>query len=424
MRSFRKTILDNGLRIVTVPQKDGALSATILVLVEAGSKYETKNINGLSHFLEHMCFKGTIRRPTALDIAGELDEIGAEYNAFTSQEYTGYYAKVRSAFLDRAVDIISDLYSNPVFNTEEIEKEKGVIIEELNMYEDLPPKKVPELFDELVYGDQPAGWPVGGTKEVVKKLKKEDFLDYRGKHYVAKATTIIVVGAFNEEKIIRDLTKAFAGVPSSKKFSKVKTEESQNKPQVLVNFKQSDQTHLVLGCRAFDTFDKRQFTLEVLTDILGGGMSSRLFQRVREQLGAAYYIRSGNSLYSDHGYWTASAGVDHKKVHIVINAILEEMAKMAKEPVSAKELSRAKDHLSGQMVLGLETSDSQAAFYGTQEIIKKSMLTPEEILKEIMAVKAEDVMAVAMDIFKDENLNLALIGPFKDKQGFEENLHL
>ena len=197
MKLFSRTILDNGLRVITVPQK-GSLSATILVLVEAGSKYETKKINGLSHFLEHMCFKGTTNRPSALDITTELDSIGAQYNAFTGQEYTGYYAKVRSEKLTKAVDIIADLYSNPVLNEEEIEKEKGVVIEELNMSEDLPPRKAPELFEELLYGDQPAGWPIVGLKEVISNLTKKDLLKYRQEHYVATATAIIVVGAFDQ----------------------------------------------------------------------------------------------------------------------------------------------------------------------------------------------------------------------------------
>jgi len=422
MKPFRKTILKNGLRVITVPQS--GLSATVLVLVEAGSKYETKAINGLSHFLEHLCFKGTVQRPTALAISSELDKLGAEYNAFTSQEYTGYYAKVMSRHLEKAIEIVADLYSNPVFNEQEIEKEKGVIIEEINMYEDLPPRRVAELFDELLYGDQPAGWPVGGRKEIIKKLQRADFLKYRQEHYVAKATVVVVVGHFLEEAIFEKIRKNFANVPADRKFGKVSTKDGQRKPQAMLQHKQSDQTHLVLGCRAFSDFDERRFALEVLNDVLGGGMSSRLFQRVREQLGAAYYVRSTDSLYSDHGYWAAAAGVDHQKISVVIRAILEEMKKLTTDLVGDEELQRAKDHLSGQIVLGLETSDEQASFHGVQEVIRKKVFSPEEILKRIKAVRAQEVRQVARDIFQDKNLNLAIIGPFKDKAVFLKDLHL
>jgi predicted Zn-dependent peptidase len=421
MKPFSRKVLKNGLRIITVPQKD-SLSATVLVLVEAGSKYETKRISGLSHFLEHMCFKGTSNRPSALHITTELDQLGAQYNAFTGQEYTGYYAKVRSEKLTDAVDIIADLYSNPLLNEEEIEREKGVVIEEINMYEDLPPRKAPELFEELLYGDQPAGWPIGGLKDVIRKLNRKDLVKYRSQHYVAQATSIVVVGSFNEKKLIKQLEEAFANVPSNKKFGKVKTRESQKKPQLSIQYKKSDQTHLVIGCRSFAEDDERRFALRVMNDILGGGMSSRLFQRVREELGAAYYVRSGASLYTDHGYWAAGAGVDHKKLNLVIKAILEEMRRLTREPVSKEDLQRAKDHLSGNLVLGLESSDDLALFYGMQEISNRPVMTPQQILKKIIDVKPNDIMKVAKHIFTNKKLNLALIGPTRSKGTLIKNL--
>ncbi len=236
MKPFNKKTLKNGLRVITIPKKD-SLATTVLVLVEAGSKYETKKINGLSHFLEHMCFKGTAKRPTALDIAGELDGIGAEYNAFTSQEWTGYYAKAQSEHTDRVLDIISDMYLNPTFDPKEIEKEKGVVIEELNMYEDTPQRKVQDLFLELLYGDQPAGWDVGGKKEIIQTLKKEDFLKYRGEHYVAKATVIVVSGAVNEKTLLPKIEKAFSNITVADKSGKIKTTEKQSKPEILIRHK-------------------------------------------------------------------------------------------------------------------------------------------------------------------------------------------
>ena len=321
MQEFKKYILTNGLRIVLVPQPE-SLTATVLVLVEAGSKYETKKINGLSHFLEHLCFKGTKKRLTALAIASELESVGSVHNAFTDQELTGYHAKAASEKLDTILDVIADLYANPVFNEEEIEKEKGVIIEELNMYEDIPMRRVGEFFIELLYGDQPAGWNIGGTKEVIRTLNREDIVKYRSQHYVAKATTVTVAGNFDEKKILLKIKELFSGIPVAKKFSKPKTIDKQSKPAILIKHKTSDQTHIILGFRAFDMYDRRRYALDVLEDILGGGMSSRLFQKVREELGAAYYVRASSDLFTDHGFFSVSAGLNNKMVPLVLKAIL------------------------------------------------------------------------------------------------------
>ena len=399
--------------MILVPQKDN-VAATILVLVEAGSKYETKEINGLSHFLEHMCFKGTKTRPRAIDIAGELDALGAEYNAFTSQEWTGYYAKVQSHQDDKAIDIISDLYLNPIFDSAEIEKEKGVIIEEINMYEDLPNRKVHDLFMSLLYGDQPAGWDIAGRKEVIRALNRENFLDYRGKHYLPNATVLVVAGTFDEKKMWQGIEKHFSSLNGGIKHDKLKTIEKQEKPEIFIKFKESDQTHLVLGCRAFDINDPRRYAIDVLADILGGGMSSRLFQRVREQLGAAYYVRAEANLFSDHGYFGVAAGVDHGKLEIVIKAILDELQKMRAEKVTDKELKKIKDHLVGRLLLGVETSDALASYYGGQEILRQEIVTPQELISKINNVTGEDIASVANYIFENEKLNMSIIGPFKE----------
>lgn len=412
MLNFKKYVLPTGLRVILAPQPQ-SLAATILVLVEAGSKYETKEINGLSHFLEHLCFKGTKKRPTALVIASELESLGAIYNAFTGQEVTGYFSKVSSEKIDTALDIIADLYQNPIFDEEEMEKEKGVVIEEINLYEDMPMRKVQELFTDVLYGNQPAGWPIAGTKEVIRSLKKKDIIDYRSAHYVAQGTVVVVAGAFEEKTMLEKIKVLFAGVPADKKFSKVKTKEFQKNPKTLVHFKESDQTHLMLGLRAFDRFDKRKYALEVLSDVIGGGMSSRLFQRVRAQLGAAYYVKSEVSLSTDQGFLAVSAGIDHKKLEAVIDAILDEFKKISSFPVAAKELKKSKNHLIGTLVIGLETSDELATFYGEQEIFKEKILDPQEIVKKIEAVTAKDVLSVAKSIVSNKNLNLALIGPFK-----------
>ncbi len=419
MEHFKKITLKNGLRIILAPQPNN-MAATALVLVEAGSKYETKNINGLSHFLEHMCFKGTKNRPNSMAISGELDGLGAEYNAFTSHEYTGYHAKVQANKLSKALDIVSDLYLNPIFDVNEIEKEKGVIIEELNMYEDMPQRKIGDIFMHLLYGDQPAGWDVGGEKDIIRKLTKEDFLKYRNANYLAKATILIVSGAFDEKAVIAQAEKVFADMPDTgEKMQKLAVKESQSKPEVFIKYKESDQSHIMIGFRAFDTFDKRRFALEVLSDILGGGMSSRLFHKVREELGAAYYVRSSVDLYTDHGYIAANAGVEHSKLKVVIEAILAEFRRLVNEKVSDADLQRSKDHLAGGILLGLETSDALGGFYGTQEILKKAIATPDELLKGIQAVTSEEIQAVAKELFVKNGLNMAMIGPYKDAKPFE-----
>lgn len=402
------------------PQK--SMAATALVLVEAGSEYETKNINGLSHFLEHLVFKGTLKRPRPGAIAEELDSLGAEYNAFTGQEYTGYWAKAQNEKLSRILEIVSDLYLNPVFNKDEMDKERGVVIEEINMYEDTPMRRVHEIFTQLLYGNQPAGWDVGGSKEVIRRVSRDELLAYRNKHYVASATAVILAGDFDEKKVLRLSRNLFSKLSRGRKASKSKTKEKQSRPAAVAKFKESDQTHLVIGTRAFNIFDKRRYALQVLADIIGGGMSSRLFHRIREELGAAYYVHAGSELFLDHGYFSISAGVDHKKIELVIKSILSELSRSAEDSVGREELQKAKDHIVGNFILGLETSDELAGFYGSQEIISKKLLKPAQITDKIQKVSPDDVKSVARHIFKNEKLNLALIGPYKRIETFKKLL--
>ena len=421
MHKSNKILLKNNLRVISVPMAD-ALTTTILILVEAGSEYETRKNNGVSHFLEHMCFKGTEKRLSSLDITSELDAVGAAYNAFTSNQYTGYYAKVQPKYFDEILDIISDIYLNPVFNQREIEKERGVIIEEINMYEDLPMRRVQEFFTNLLYGDQPAGWNIAGKKEIIRRINRNDFIEYQKNHYLGKSTTVVVTGNFNEKEAVKKIESAFSGIRTGKKVQKLKTVESQKSPRIFLKMKETDQAHLVVGVRAFDIFDKRKYAIDLLADILGGGMSSRLFQKLREEMGAAYYVKSEADLLSDHGFLTASAGVDNNKVSEAIKAVVEEFERLVKEPVEKEELQRVKDRCVGGLIMGLETSDQLAGFYGGQEIITKKIVSPEETIKKIQAVKVEEISAVAKDIFKNNKLNLVIIGPFKEKPRFEQIL--
>ncbi|MDD5720856.1 MAG: pitrilysin family protein [Candidatus Pacebacteria bacterium] len=418
---FSKKVLKNGLRVITVPMKDNP-TATVLVLVEAGSKYETKKVNGISHFLEHMCFKGTSKRPKAIDISKELDSLGSQYNAFTAQEYTGYYAKSDAKHFSQIFDIVSDIYLNSTFPEVEMEREKGVIIEEINMYEDIPQKHVQDLVMQLLYGDQPAGWNIAGEKKNILEMKRDNFVKYKKEHYLPEATVLVVSGAVTEKQVMGEVKKVFAGMPRGKKINKIKVKEKQAKPKVLVSFKKTDQTHFVLGVRSLNLFNKKNPVISVLGGVLGGGMSSRLFQKLREEMGVGYYVRAFNDSYTDHGFFQISAGVDNKRIEEVIKAVLDECKKLKEEKVSEEELNKVKECLIGNMKLSLESSDDIANFHGGQELLKREIISAEERAKEIRKVTADQIQSLAKDIFQNNKLNLALIGPFKDKAKFSKVL--
>src|SRR3989338_7469644 len=310
---FLKKVLKNGLRVITVPMKDNG-TVTVLVLVEAGSKYETKKVNGISHFLEHMCFKGTVKRPKAVDISKELDALGSQYNAFTAQEYTCYYAKSDAKHFKKILDVVSDIYLNSAFPEAEIQKEKGVIIEEINMYEDMPARHVQDLFMKLLYGDTPAGWNIAGEKKNILQMTRDDFVKYKSEHYLPEATVLVVAGKVTEQEVLKEVNKIFSKVSRGKKNGKIQVKDKQGKPQALASFKKTDQTHFVLGVRSHDLFSKYNAVLSVLGGVLGGGMSSRLFVKLREEMGVGYYVRAYNDAYTDHGVFQISAGVDNKRI--------------------------------------------------------------------------------------------------------------
>jgi len=420
---FKKRVLKNGLRIITIPKKESE-TTNILVLAETGSKYETPEEAGLSHFLEHMLFKATKRRPKAGDISTEFDAMGAENNAYTSQELTGYYATVQPKLADKALDVLSDMYLNATFPEADIAKECGVIIEEMNMYEDLPKQQAQKLFFSLLYGDQPAGRPIIGSKETVRSFTQKDFLNYRAKHYVARATVVVVAGKFNESLMVKKIEKQFKNVPTTASFSKLPVIESQTKPVVAIKRKDSDQTHLVLGFRTLPAGHKDSAAIDLLAATLGGGMSARLFRKIRDELGAAYYVGAYNDYYTDHGVLIISIGTDHKRVEEIIQAVLGECSRLTTELVSKVELDRAKESMLGKLFLGLESSSGLAAFYGGEEIIRGKLETPEVMARHIRAITPSRLRVIARQIFKNESLNLAIVGPCDNPSQFEPLLHL
>lgn len=419
---FHKITLSNGLRIITVPNKNSQ-SATVMVLVGAGSKYENKVNNGISHFTEHLFFKGTKKRPQAKDIAETLDKIGGSYNAFTSKEWTGYFAKVEKSHFELALDWVSDIFLHSLLPAKETEKERGVIIEEINMTLDTPMRYVSDLWEELLYGDQPAGWQIIGPKENILKLKRGDFVSFINKHYSSKNTIVAIAGNFSEKDIIRVVQRYFKNISSGKPEEKIETIQRQEKPKVLVHYKPTDQSHVCLGARGFAIGDQQRYAQELLAVILGGNMSSRLFLEVREKKGLAYYIHTSDETYTDTGYLVTQAGVPNSKADEAAALILKEYKKIKDRGVGYEELKKAKDYFKGVLALSLEASDAQAIFFASQELLEGKILTPKEKYEKIDKITAEDVQKAAREIFQPKNLNLALIGPHKNKLRFEKILN-
>lgn len=415
---YKKTILKNELRIITAPMKD-TQTATVVVMVGVGSRYEKESEAGLSHFIEHMFLKGTKKRPTFLDVSGALDAVGGEHNAFTSKDVTSYYAKVDAKHVDLALDVISDIYLNSKIDPDEIKKEKGTIIQELNMYEDSPMRTVNDIFEKLLYEKNSLGRDIIGYRKTLNAFKRKDLINYINKFYIANDTVISVSGNINEKKIISQVKKYFSDMKKNKKPEFNKISEKQKKPQVKIKFKKTDQTHIVIGNRAYDENHKDRFALSLLSIILGGYASSRIYSEVREKRGLAYFIRTSVDSFKDCGYLATQAGVEHKNLPLAIKTILQEYKKIAAEKVSEKELRKAKDFIKGKSVMGLESSDEVAMFFASQEIKKKKIMTIQEIFSRIDKVTPGDIIRVAKDIFQANKLNLAVIGPHKNEKELE-----
>ncbi len=414
MNKAKKTITSNGMRIITVPLANSN-AVTILVLAGVGSKYENKKTSGISHFLEHMYFKGTKKRRNHKAVSETLDKIGGSYNAFTGDEYTGYYAKVASSYFETALEWVSDIFLNSTLPEKEVIKEKNVIIEEINMIKDHPMSYVQELWTELLYGDQPAGWSIAGSKESVLGISRNDLLDYMKKGYSSSNTLVCVVGAVDEKTVEKKVKKYFSKIKKGKKPFKKPVIENQKEPKMLARKKETDQVHLCLGVRAYDLFHKDRYVLSVIETILGKMMSSRLFVKIREELGLAYYIKTEVDATSDSGFLTTRAGVDFRKVEKAVSAIVKEYKKISNYKVSKTELKKAKENIKGRTTLSLESSDSQAFFYGAQELLEGKIMTPQEIFVKIDKITSEDILKVSKNIFKEKSLNLSLIGPISNE---------
>lgn len=427
----KKIIFPNKTKLLLVPFKD-TKAITILFLFGVGSRYERKEINGASHFIEHLMFKGTKKRPTTLDISKELDSVGAEFNAMTSKDYTGYYVKISQNKSDLAVDILSDMLLNSKFEKTEIDRERSVIVEEINMYHDNPLMYIESLFEETVHSGSTLGWDVAGPASVIKKVTRDQLLKYRDEYYRADNCVIAVAGKFNdkiknllEQKFISKVAKAAPASPAGrpmKKFKNFKT--TQKESRIKLHYRDTKQVQLALGFPSAGYDDPHAYALHLLTIILGGNMSSRLFISVRERKGLAYFVRCYPNFYQDTGNIVIQSGLDISRLEEAIGVILGELKKTKTAGVTAKELKSAKEFLKGKMVLTLEDSSHLTEFYAKQELLQGKSMTPAEKMKKYNAVTLADIKATANRFFRKETLNLALIGPFKNAEKFKKLLQI
>ena len=417
--------LSNGLRVLTVPMP-GLESATVTVWVKTGSRYEEAETNGLSHFLEHMAFKGSEKRPTAKAISEVVDSIGGEFNAGTSKDWTNFYIKTRVGNLETAMDVLSDMVLNPILASDEIEREKGTIIQEIAMYEDTPMMHIGDIFEELVFEGSPLGWDTAGSAKTVKAIKRNDFVRYRSMHYHPDNMMVSVVGGIQENRVGKLVQKYFSSLPQSKKKTLIGTEfkSKQTNPQFKLQTKTAEQAHLILGFTSEGRNYEGRFAQSLLATILGGGMSSRMFIEVRERRGLAYSIRTGMDRYQEIGYLSTYAGVNVEKADEAIKVMLGQYNKISKigSQVSKQELTKAKEFLKGHLALALEDTKDVTSFFADQAMFAKEILTPEEVYKKVDKVRLEDVVSEAKKLFVPERLNLAIIGPFKEKEKFVQLL--
>ncbi len=419
MSTFERSTLSNGTRVLTAPMSH-AQSVACFVMFAAGSRYEQREEGGIAHFAEHMFFKGTERRPTARDIATEIDGIGGEFNAFTGKEVTGYYVKCAAETRDVALDVLVDMLRNSRFDADEIDREKGVIVEEMNMYADTPRSYVGNVWERHLYGDQPLGRDIIGTEETVRAATRDTFLGFLNRWYRPERTIVGLGGNIGDglseqlELLLGDVPQEPTGVPDA-------VVEAPAESSVRIHTKQSDQAHIVVGAPSYPIGHPDRYALQLLSTVLGGGMSSRLFTEVRERRGLAYYVFCGNSSYADTGAIAAQAGVDLTRIDDAIETIVRELREIVATPVPPEELEKARAFSKGRFVLGLESPHATIMFGLRRELLEGGAVEAEEILEGLDAVTIDDVHRVAGDLLGGD-LRLALVGPFDDPSRFERLL--
>ncbi|MBD3270098.1 hypothetical protein GF376_01075 [Candidatus Peregrinibacteria bacterium] len=418
----QKTKLKNGLRIVTKKLENTA-SLTVLILVGAGSRYESEEISGISHFLEHMFFKGAKKYKNTREVSEAIDSVGGEFNAFTGKEYAGYFVKVAAEHGDLALDVLSDMLIHSRFDPNEIDKERGVILEEYNMYQDTPIYQIGWDFERLVFGDSPLGRDQIGTKELISSVTQEQFRSYFDSLYTPDNTVIAIAGNIDHQDAVKKIEDLFKFKVKEKSLQFEPLSHYSKDKRISVRNKKTEQAHVVVGFPAYQDNHPKQYAAKLLSVILGGNMSSRMFLSVRESQGLAYYINTTTDEYYDGGTLTTNSGVSVERVEQAIKSIIKEYQKSAKEGVSQAELDKAKAYLKGRITLRLEDSEEYAHLLGKYELLQGKFKSPEAILKQMEAVNLEEVNEVAKDIFKPEELRICIIGPFEDAERFEKLLN-
>lgn len=417
MRTVHRTTLPNGLRVVTIPLHD-TQAVAVYVLAKVGSRYETRSINGISHFIEHLMFKGTTKRPTTLDISKLLDGVGASYNAFTSKDCTGYYVKMNHEHTELALDVVSDMLQHSLFDPKEIARERGVIVEEIKMYDENPIMAIEDLFEGAVFGNHhPLGWNIAGPQSVIKNVSRSSIIRYRDQYYHAGNMWVVVAGKLGPN-INQQILKYFKSVKKKPHTPTFKPYHRATSAPVVIKQKDLEQVQIGLGMTSYSYTDKRLPALQLLSVILGGNMSSRLFIQVRERRGLAYSVSASPNPYEDSGCFMIHAGLEKGRLEEALKVIVAEMKKMKTTRVSTIELNRAKEFIRGKTILSLEDSDSLASWYGRQSLFHTKVQTPEEMLAKIAKVTAAEVQAVAQHLFKPANMKLAIVGPYKDSRPF------
>lgn len=419
MKSFQETKLENGLRIVTstIPSD----SITLLVLVGAGSRYEELKISGISHFIEHMFFKGASRFKNTKEVSEAIDSVGGQFNAFTGKEYAGYYVKLAKESKETAFDVVSDMLINPTFLPEEIDKERGVIMEELNMYQDTPMYQIGWDFEKILFGDQPMGRDQIGSKELIHGVTQQQFLQYHDELYSSDNTVISVAGNIEHQEILDLVNKYFKFKITKKKRTWAGFEGYDTKRRVIMQEKKTEQAHLVIGFPGYHTTHPDFFAQKLLAVALGGNMSSRMFLNVREAQGLCYYIHTTTDDYTDCGHFSTNAGVDVNRIDQAVISIVKEYAELKKNPtINEKELKKAKSYLYGKLVINLEDSQEVAHLLGKQALLNEGIKTLDTIHEMIKRVSIADIARVASDLFDEKKMKLAFIGPEKTEESFEK----
>ncbi|MBI3981220.1 insulinase family protein [Candidatus Microgenomates bacterium] len=420
---FSTKTYPSGLRLLTIPVKE-VPSVSVLVLVRTGSRYEEEKTNGLAHFTEHMLFQGNKKWPSKLALSTAIDEVGAEFNGMTGKEYTGYFVKAESTHLELALSILSEMLTHSNFANEQIEREKPVIVEEIHYRQDMPQVAVGDMIMEQVFMGHPLGLSTAGEKEAVTKFTRKDFLDFHANQYVSQKTIVVVAGKFGENNIKSQVEAYFKDLKIGSKTAPISwIKQKNNLTRIAFKEKSTDQTHFCLGITAYPRQSPQRYAQALLNTVLGSGISSRLFQKIREEKSLAYYVDSDIDTFFDTGLFTVSAGVNNVKFENALEAVFEELEKIKKpDDLKQKELRKAKDYLRGKLVLRLEESLDQAMFFGSQWLLESQLRTVGQIIKEVEKVTIEEIQQAAKEIFKREGFYLSVVGKSIDRGKVEKIL--